>query len=61
MERRILFVSLLPTIALAFALAAGDDPSPSGGEMTRVGTTVVEPAEVARGQARMATLSDVAR
>ena len=62
MERRILFISLLPTIALAFALAVGDseDQSPSRGEVTRIGTTVVEPADVARRQAQMATLADVA-
>ena len=49
METRILFLSLLPTIALAGALIAGEDASSrSGGhpeaEPERVGVTVVEPA-----------------
>ncbi len=65
MERRILFISLLPTVALAFALAAGDgdgdDASPLPGEMTRIGSTVVEPAQLPRDHAQVATLFDVAK
>lgn len=57
MELKILFLSLLPTIALAGALAAGtvdDEPRTHGaettaraGKTTRVGTTVVAPARPA--------------
>jgi hypothetical protein len=48
MELRILFISLLPTVALAGALAAGsveEDARPAGPQAAaRVGTTVVVPA-----------------
>lgn len=50
MELRILFISLLPTVALAGALAAGspeDEPRPGDPTVaTRVGTTVVVPARL---------------